>query len=379
MRHISYMVSALFIVTIFLSCSINTLGLTGEIDTLYYSVENHAVESFLKSPEYDNSDYSYTYIENFYESEVRNDQPKTCELRWNPIQGSNQRLILERVEDNTIVEAFIEKGKTTKEIANLTPGFRYNARIDNYVEGNWQNVGQWVIIPRGYKRMIKTDSCWNMRDLGGWKTQNGRRVKYELLYRGAELTGEHGICLSQSDKAYLSSIIDVELDLRGISELDFDDTDPTNNIVSSALGNETEYVNINVTAYSKGLELKAAQYRNCFKIVLASISEGKSVFFHCWAGADRTGTLSFLLLGALGVSESDLCKEYELTSYSPLIKNKSGFRTRNSTYFPFVKFVNTIKTYGKVGDSINTCVNNYLLSIGISVDEIEELKSIMLE
>ena len=42
------------------------------------------------------------------------------------------------------------------------------------------------------------------------------------------------------------------------------------------------------------------------------------VYYHCYGGADRTGTLGFLINGLLGVSYSDLVIDFELTSYSSI-------------------------------------------------------------
>ena len=39
------------------------------------------------------------------------------------------------------------------------------------------------------------------------------------------------------------------------------------------------------------------------------------IYFHCWGGADRTGQLAFLLEGLCGVSEGDLCIDYELSTF----------------------------------------------------------------
>ena len=48
------------------------------------------------------------------------------------------------------------------------------------------------------------------------------------------------------------------------------------------------------------------------------------VYFHCNAGADRTGTLAFLIEGLLGVSYADTIRDFELTSFS-----KFGERLRS--------------------------------------------------
>ena len=51
--------------------------------------------------------------------------------------------------------------------------------------------------------------------------------------------------------------------------------------------------------------------------VVQKLREGKPVYFHCAAGRDRTATLAVLLEGTLGVSESDMAKDYELTYFTP--------------------------------------------------------------
>ena len=40
------------------------------------------------------------------------------------------------------------------------------------------------------------------------------------------------------------------------------------------------------------------------------------IYYHCTGGADRTGTISFLLNALLGLDEETLIKDYEFTSFS---------------------------------------------------------------
>ena len=301
-------------------------------------------------------------------------------MNWQPVKGKQQKLVLKKVEDNkVIIESLIEPDQFSYEIADLIPTHHYSASVEAFMSNEWKTVSEWFICPTGKERMITTESCWNIRDLGGWTTQEGKKVKYGLLFRGSEFTGSHGIEVTQRDKDYLTSLIDVEMDLRGEEERNLQDDYPDNDITSSALGGHTKYEAINITAYSKGIKQNGKQFKKCFTEILDDIRTGKSVYFHCWAGADRTGTLAYLLLGTLGVSESDICKEYELSSYSPLIKAKSGFRSRNSEFFPFSEFVTDIKAYGQEGASINTCIEKYWKSIGISESQIEEFKQLLLE
>ena len=56
-------------------------------------------------------------------------------------------------------------------------------------------------------------------------------------------------------------------------------------------------------------------YKYAIREIIGWLGQDKVVYFHCAGGADRTGTLAFLIEALLGVSESDLSKDYELTSF----------------------------------------------------------------
>lgn len=85
-----------------------------------------------------------------------------------------------------------------------------------------------------------------------------------------------------------------------------------------------------------GTGTSADDYQQAIREITSSLQQGKGVFFHCIGGADRTGTLSWLILGLLGVPEADLCKEYELTS---------GRTRDNDGTYPFKQLVFYIKTF----------------------------------
>ena len=80
------------------------------------------------------------------------------------------------------------------------------------------------------------------------------------------------------------------------------------------------------------------------------------------------------MLGLLGVNESDLAREYELSSFSAI----GAGRVRNSTVYNYSGMVTSLKTY-----SGNTLAEKFvdfaLTGRGISADTINSFRTLMLE
>ena len=124
--------------------------------------------------------------------------------------------------------------------------------------------------------------------------------------------------------------------------------------------------------------------KETFCFVVQCLRENKPVYFHCAAGRDRTGTLAVLLEGALGVSESDMAKDYELTYFSPEDWSMSTDDNGN----PYYAHVRTTYSYKSIRKTIfkqtdsgtyQERIVKYLLKIGVPQKDIDDLRSIMLE
>ena len=114
--------------------------------------------------------------------------------------------------------------------------------------------------------------------------------------------------------------------------------------------------------------------------VVARLREGKPVYFHCAAGRDRTATLAVLLEGALGVSESDMAKDYELTYFSPADWGMSENGTVYKHTYDNYSYGSIRKTIFNETDSgtYQARITKYLLKIGVPQQDIDDLRSIML-
>ena len=97
------------------------------------------------------------------------------------------------------------------------------------------------------------------------------------------------------------------------------------------------------------------------------------------SGADRTGTIAYLLLSLLGVSQSDKDKEYELTAFSD---EADGKRFRNSNYnvtngngwYPLIKYFRNNFT----GENDNEKVVAWAVANGITYSEINAFRAAMI-
>lgn len=249
-----------------------------------------------------------------------------------------------------------------------------------YVRVNAENGSGWHTSPASSfattdlgPRVMKIDGAHNVRDLGGYMTPEGRTVQGRI-FRGGALSPANwaawaNINLTEEGKKYMSETLKIktEFDLRSRSENRAPDTSEDSGLTESPIPGATlEYHTVN--GYACAFSEKEA-YRDVF----ASLSQETRypVYIHCTGGADRTGTVSYLLNALVGVSEEDLIHDYEYTSFSIY-----GERNSKTTEYAFQDLVNGIKAFE--GDSLSEKVENYLLSIGVTETQIYNLKAIML-
>lgn len=214
-------------------------------------------------------------------------------------------------------------------------------------------------------RVMKIDGIHNVRDLGGYVTPEGRTVQ-GIIYRGGALSPESyypNVGLTDAGKAYMKDTLKIktDFDLRNAAQ--------NNGLTTSPLTGATlEYYNAD--GYDAGIANKET-YRKIF----AALSDENRypVYLHCTGGADRTGTVSFLLNALLGVSETDLVKDYEYTSFSIYgERNSKG----GEPAYRFAELVAAIKAYS--GETLAEKTEKYLLSAGVTETQIYNIRAIML-
>ena len=174
-------------------------------------------------------------------------------------------------------------------------------------------------------REVKLEGAVNFRDLGGYKTKEGKKVKMNVLYRSAALN-----TLTDKDLEKLSTLhIKYDFDFRGPYEVKTaPDKIPTGTTrISLPAGSEnigdSNYMK-NMGKYMKSDSFLLSFYTNLtpfkdrytplFDSLLANTNVSP-ILFHCTAGKDRTGIAAALILYALGVDENTIYEDYEATNY----------------------------------------------------------------
>ena len=190
--------------------------------------------------------------------------------------------------------------------------------------------------------------CSAGRDIGGWLTEDKtKRVRQGLVFRSAQIE----YCSSGADDhvyyplTYLKDVIGIKLDidLREDSHLGKYYAYPTNKVwtCSWKKGNadyseeyllkaesnigpgvprycvDTSYAAFpSYTGFTSNTENKKSVWA-AFKQIHDRVTKTnpEAVLFHCSHGKDRTGSLAYVLLGALGVSEKDARRDFGFTWY----------------------------------------------------------------
>ena len=324
-------------------------------NTTQFRQMNATVAEFIENVDYSENanDYSVTKATPYYSA-------TTAYSKEEP-----DGLHIKVPADTTLVVA--QGGKSRNE-ALSGEGVIYN--IEPLKAGTFSFGGKtYKIVPEGGVRMLYTPSVWNVRDLGGWACDGGR-VKYGKIFRGG-----HFGSITAADK---TTIIDwlgiqVDIDLRNNSE--------TGSITTSPLGTGVEYFPQSLDYYANAVSTTAASARtvSVLKKVMACVAANKPCYFHCMSGADRTGTIAYLLHSLLGVSQSDKDKDYELTAFSD---EADGRRFRNSNYsvtngngwYPLVKYFRDNYT----GENDNERVVAWAVANGITAEEINAFRAAMI-
>ena len=328
------------------------------------------------------------YVNEYYRDDYSTIAAKPVKLEFAPKEGVVDEDFTVYFADNEDFEDAIALSAPNHEVElhNLYCDTDYFWKVEA-PSGAFSDVGYFHTLSP--IRFIGATISKNVRDIGGKMTSSGRRVKQGLIYRGAELHKEeyapdpnnkHQSLLDDEGIEILHDQLNIryELDLRNAGS-------ESNNQNASQLGEDVDFTRIPSGSYANiiNVDRNKNDYANMFRYFNNSVEGDGAVYFHCWGGADRTGTIAFLLEGLLGCSYMDMCIDYELTSFEWSLRRRDVKVTDNHGYsYDFPNLISTIKksTYWEEGKPIADFVKDWMIgALGMSEDEIETLKENLLE
>lgn len=243
-------------------------------------------------------------------------------------------------------------------IHNLKTGTTYYYRA---VIGNDVTDGSFKTAPG--TRFIYLPDVRNVRDIGGYKTTDGHTVKQGMIIRGTEADGliEPSYLIKSDGKALADQ-------LGFVYEMDLREKETYIGTYISRLGADVRHRFYTAPNYG---HIFTEFYKDSLKNIFSDLADPNNypMYMHCTYGADRTGTIVYLLQGLLGVSDQDMKTEYTLTAFA-----FSSYADADA-----LQVVDEgLQSYA--GDTMQEKIETFLIEdIGVTPEEIGAIKEILLE
>ena len=248
-----------------------------------------------------------------------------------------------------------------------------------------------AIEQRERTRLLAWEGCLNARDLGGYRTADGRETRWGAVVRSDSLTP-----LTEAGRAALvahgvRSIIDLRLP-RELEEYPNPFAEPGDHGIAytnlslidpGRTSEQSEDFTTLAADYQRMLDRYAPQVA-AIMTAIAEAPEG-GVLIHCMAGKDRTGQVSALLLDLAGVDRETIGADYALTAEclrprdEEYLENGPGDRAERerllTLYSPLAEVM--IETLAHL-DERHGGTERYLLAAGVTPDTIARLRERLL-
>ena len=213
-------------------------------------------------------------------------------------------------------------------------------------------------------RYVYFPGAYNVRDIGGYLTLDNKTVKQGYIIRGAEIDGlvEQSYFPNDTDirnfKQQFGIVYDFDLRGRSIYTGEY----------QTRFGDTVGHKFYNAVAYGTVFN---ALYKQTLKDIFSDLADPANypMYMHCTYGADRTGTVIFLLQGVLNMPEQEMMTEYQRTGI---------FSSSYLSGEELDSLIHGLQPYK--GDTIQKKIVDFLVTdIGVTEEEIESIRHILLE
>ena len=256
----------------------------------------------------DTFDNCKTYTDGY----TANDAPQPVTLSWDADEKGPYTVRIGEKPDLSDAITFTTDAHTL-DVFNLKLNTRYYVSVGDAPPASF-------VTADAPPRNLSVGGVINVRDLGGWKTSDGKRVRQGMLYRTSALdyySEDEKVMKPLIDAAGIRTLKDTlgvktEIDLRVDHE--GDRGYPPEGKTESVLGEGVRYLHCPILLGAENYLSSIDSLHAVFE-TLADESN-YPVAYHCAVGADRTGSISYLILGLLGVPYDDMMRDYMWTNFS---------------------------------------------------------------
>lgn len=308
---------------------------------------------------------------------TRYDKGEPVKIEYSFSDIGNAEILEEKVEvsakeDFSSIEQtlYFAPRRTYVNIYNLQAGATYYYRVSVKLDNGETHVKTSSFQTEESLRFIALEGACNVRDIGGWMTESGKKIKHGLLYRGSEIDGGKNknhpdFCLTEKGIEQLRALgIKTDCDLR---------SEETKVGEYSVLGEDVTRTFYNAPQYQSYFNDSVQEtVRKLFSDLAKP--EAYPVYLHCTHGVDRAGSAALILESLLGVAQEDLIRDYELSAF----------------YYNYAHVNRNVQTGGNVlvllerlealeGETLADKTATFLLSVGVTEAEIASIRSIFLD
>jgi protein-tyrosine phosphatase len=240
-------------------------------------------------------------------------------------------------------------------------------------------------------RLIPLEGCLNFRDLGGYPTADGRTVRWRQVFRSDALH-----LLTAADIAHVRDTLRIRdvIDLRSTAEVQ---SEGQGSLADEAIRfhhvplfdgemRQEDRDRAELITLADRYVVLAEFARERIGQVITTVATAESgTVFHCAAGKDRTGVISAILLGVLGVADEVIVADYvatreNLDAIVDRLNALEGYRAMLAALPPDTMHANpeTMMEFLERLRAAHGSFANYAGAAGVPPDAVERLRSRLL-